>query len=335
MRQPGKTRRRAALLLAVLAAATGAARAQDEFDLRLIRPVVSLSTWGTPAAGLQENGGDYSASTVTFGANIPLGPTRIHPGGKLLGHQYLLGATFSTTSQTIDAPASNPPLVSNPRLYSGGLTFSALFASSAGNLYFGSLGASFAESEDTIDDLDTRLFAVGLGSYRKNDKLMFIYGAALTYVYARQMILPAFGIVWHPNPTWTLMGTLPFYIRVSQKFRPNLQMNYLLYHAGQRYRFANDGLFPGQDPVVYERVGESHLGAEIEYRPTPDLALLGQAGIANRRRLSFANLDEEDFVDDTIDPAPYVKLTLRYAFGKSLMEELEARAGNGLVGTTP
>jgi len=329
MRQSGNSRRRAALLLAVLAAAVGAARADDEFDFRLIRPVVTLSAWGTPPVALQENGGDFSSSTITLGANIPLGPTRIHPGGTLLGHQFLLGATASTTSQTIDA------LDTNPRLYAGGITVSALFASSGGNLYLGSLGASFAEDQDTIDDLDTRLFALGLGSWRKNDELMFIYGAALTYVYARQLILPAFGVVWHPNPTWTLTGTLPFYIRLSQKFRPALQMNYLLYATGQRYRFANNGLFPGQDAVVYERVGENHLGAEIEYRPTPDLALLGQAGVANGRRLSFANLDEDDFVDDTVDPALYVKLTLRYAFGKSLLEEIEARAGNGLTGAAP
>jgi hypothetical protein len=329
MRQPGKTRRRAALLLAVLAAAIGAVRADDEFDFRLIRPIVTLSTWGTPNAELQDNGGDFSASTVSLGANIPLGPTHIHPGGKVLGHQFLLGATVSTTSQTIDA------LPSNPRLYAGVLTFSALFASSAGNLYLGSLGASFAEDEDTIDDLDTRLFALGLGSWRKNDELMFIYGAALTYVYARQMLLPAFGVVWRPNPTWAVTGTLPFYVRVSQKLRPELQMNYLLYATGQRYRFANDGLFPGQDAVVYERVGENHLGAEIEYRPTADLTLLGQAGVANGRRLSFANLDEDDFVDDTIDPALYVKLTLRYAFGKSLMEEIEARAGKAVPGAAP
>lgn len=330
MRQPGNPRRRAALLLVVFAAATGAARADDEFDLRLIRPVVTLSAWGTPATELQENGGDYSSSTVRFGANIPLGPTRVHPGGKLLGHQYMLGATVSTTSETIDA------IPYNPRLYAGGLTFTALFASSAGNLYLGSLGASFAEDEETIDDLDTRLFALGLGSWRTSGGVMFIYGGAVSYIYGRQMFLPAFGFVWRANPTWSLIGTLPFYVRLSQKINPELQMNYLLYATGQRYRFANsDGLFPGQDPVVYERRTESHLGAEIEYRPTPDLALLAQAGIANRRRLAFADLDEEDFAEDTIDPAPYVKLTLRYAFGKSLVEELEARSASGPAGEAP
>jgi len=334
MRQSGKPRRRAALLpviLAVAVAATGAASAQEEFDLRLIRPVVTLSAWGTPTTSLQQNGGDYGASTILFGANIPLGSTHIHPGGKLLGHQYLLGANASTTSQSIDTTALNI----NSRLYSGALTFSALLASSAGNLYLGSVGASFAEDSDTISNLDTRLFAVGLGSYRKSNQLMFIYGAALTYIYARELLLPVFGVVWRPNPTWSLTGTLPFYIRASQKVRPNMQMNYLLYVVGQRYRFANDGLFPGQDAVVYDRVRESHLGAEIEYRPTPDLALLAQAGIANRRQVSFANLNEDDFAADTVDPALYVKLTLRYAFGKSLVEELEARNGNGAAGAKP
>jgi Domain of unknown function (DUF6268) len=261
-------------------------------------------------------------------ANIPLGPTHIHPGGKVLGHQFLLGAMGSTTSQNID------PLPSDPRLYSGALIFSTVIAGSKGNLYLGSVGASFAEDEDTIHDLDTRLFALGLGSWRTSKEFMFIYGGALTYIYGRQALLPAFGLAWTPNPTWSLTGLVPFYWRLSQKLTPTLRMNYLLYVVGQRYRFANDAVFAGQDPVVYERQHESHIGAEIEYKATTDLSLAAQAGIAGRRHLSFSDLDENDFVDDMIDPAPYFKATLRYAFGKSLLEEMEARAGGG-AGTRP
>jgi len=320
MNRLGTLRRHAALFVAILATVVGAARAQDEFDFRLIRPIVTLSAWGVPDADFQEHDGSYNASTVQLNANIPLGPTHIHPGGKVLGHQFLLGATGSTTSQTID------PLPSDPRLYSGALIFSTLIAGSKGNLYLGSVGGSFAEDENTIHDLDTRLFALGLGSYRTSKEFMLIYGGAYSYTYGRPLLLPAFGIAWTPNPTWSVTGAVPFYWRVTQKLNPSLRMNYLLYVVGQRYRFTNDALFAGQGPVVYERQRESHIGAEIEYKATPDLSLAAQAGIAGGRHLAFSDLDDNDIVDDMIDPAPYFKATLRYAFGKSLVEEIESRA---------
>jgi uncharacterized protein DUF6268 len=320
MNRPATLRRHAALFVAILAGAAGAARAQDEFDFRLIRPVVTLSAWGVPDADFQTHDGSYNASTVLLNANIPLGPTHIHPGGKVLGHQFLLGAMASTTTQNID------PLPNDPRLYSGALVFSTLIAGSKGNLYLGSVGGSFAEDEETIHNLDTRVFALGLGSYRTSKEFMFIYGGAYTYLYGRPLLLPAFGIAWTPNPTWSVTGALPFYWRVTQKLTPDLRLHYLLYVVGQRYRFTNDSVFAGQGPVVYERQHESHIGAEIEYKATTDLSLLAQAGIAGGRHLAFSDLDNNDIVDDRIDPAPYIKVSLRYAFGKSLVEEIESRA---------
>jgi hypothetical protein len=321
-------RSRTALVVAILAAATGAAHAQDEFDFRLIRPVVTLSAWTTPDAELQENGTEFGSSTFLFGANIPLGSTKIHPDGKVLGHQFLLGLTASATDQEIEA------LPRDPRLYFGGLTLSAVVAGQK-NLYLWSIGGSFAEDEDTIDDLDTRLFALGLGTYRTSPEFMFIYGAALTYIYGRELLLPAFGIAWTPNETWTVMGAVPFYWRVSQNLGEKWRMNYLLYVAGQRYRFANDGVFPGQNAIVYERQRQRFLGAEIEWRATEDLSLMAQAGFAGGRHLAFANLDEDDFSENIIDPVPYAKVTLRYAFGKSLMEQVEARMGQAGAGSGP
>lgn len=320
--------------LAAAIIAAPAARAQEGFDLRLFRPAVSLWFGGSPDADFKPDPdsapveGQYGARSVGFGANIPLGRTGIHPGNeRLLAHQVLLGVTFATTDQTID------PLSRAPRLYNGGLTTTALFATKAGNLYAGSLGASFAEDEDTIDDLDTRLFALGLGTWRHSNTLAFVYGGAVTFLFGRQSVLPAFGVIWSPRPNWIISGALPFSVRASQRFSDKTRMNYLLYAAGQRYRFANDGTFPGQDAVVFQRMRETHLGAEIEYRPSRDWALMGQAGVAGGRRLSFANLDEDDFFQSKIDPAPYVRVGVRYLFGKTVLEDLGDRIMEKFGGT--
>lgn len=308
-------------LLAAASFAAPAARAQEGFDLRLFRPSVAVWFGGSPDVDFKPDPesppveGQYGARSIGFGANIPLGKTGVHLGNEhLLAHQVLLGVTFATTDQTID------PLARAPRLYNGGITTTALFATQALNLYAVSVGASFAEDEDTIDDLDTRLFALGLGTWRHSPELAFVYGGAVTYLFGRKSILPAFGILWNPAPNWFISGALPFSVRVSQRFNPKLRLNYLLYAAGQRYRFANDGTFPGQNDVVYQRMRESHLGAEIDYRPSPDWAILGQAGVAGGRRLSFSDLGEDDFFQSRINPAPYVKVGVRYVFGKTVLE---------------
>lgn len=293
------------------------ARAQADFELRLFRPSVSLQFGTTADADFQSVDGQYGYNSVGIGMNIPLGRTGIHTGtDHLLAHQVLLGVVAATNDQTIE------PLARSPRLYNGGITTTALFATRAGNLYAGSVGASFAEDEDTINDLDTRLFALGLGTHKHSPELIWVYGGAVTYLFGKKSLLPAFGMIWAPTPGWVISGALPFSVRVSQRLEKNLRLNYLLYASGQRYRFLNNGTFPGQDEVVFQRMRESRLGAEIEYRPSPDWALLAQLGVAGGRRLSFADPGEEDFVEDRIDPSPYVKVGVRYLFGKTILEDL-------------
>jgi len=75
---------------------------------------------------------------------------------------------------------------------------------------------------------------------------------------------------------------------------------------------------------------ESHIGAEIEYRPSHDVVLLGQAGFAIARRLSFADAGEDHFAVTDINAAPYIKLSARFAIGKSLIDQLGGSAA-GLV----
>lgn len=300
-----------------------AARAQEGFDLRLFRPSVNVWFGGSPDVDFKHDpnsvpvDGQYGSRTIGFGANFPLGHTGVKLSNEhLIAHQVLLGVTFATTDQTID------PVNDAPRLYHGGLTTTALFATKAGNLYAGSLGASIAEDENTINDPKARLFALGLGTAKTGDRIWIVYGGAVTYLFGRQSVLPALGMLWNPSPNWFISGALPFSVRVSQHVSEKVRMNYLLYAAGQRYRFANDGQFPGQDPIVYQRMRESHLGAEIEYRPSRDWSILGQGGIAGGRRLSFADLGEDDFFDSKIDPAPYVRVGVRYVFGKTVLEDL-------------
>ena len=320
----------ALVVAAVLTAAP--ARAQDEYEFKLLRPTVTVSALAEPNADFKDPDpqfadGQFRASNFTLAANIPLGGVHLHTTGDLLAHQILLTAFAGTGSQTIDSPA----LDLTPRLYTGLVAGSVLFGTRKANLYYASLGASFAEEDAAPGGPRARPYGLFLGTARNSHGVMFTYGAAFTYLFGRGLLLPAFGVVWSPNPTWTISGFLPFSWRFSQKLNDKFRMNYLLYAAGQQYRFANDGNFAVSDSSVYESMKESHAGAEVEYRPSRDVVLLGQAGFAIARRLSFAEAGEDHFATTDINAAPYIKLSARFAIGKSLIDQL----GGSAAGLAP
>jgi hypothetical protein len=314
----------AVLAVALVAGSAGAARAQ-EFDLRLLRPMVTVTGTYVPDEDFKDVDGQYGNRNASFLANIPLGSVHIRTGSgaKILASQWMLTMGGGATDQTLDIVARQP------RLYNGLFNVSYMFASHKPNLHYISVGGSFAEDEDTISsNFDARVSALYLGTHRKSDTMTFIYGGAYSFVYGRGLLLPAFGLIWTPNETWSLTGAVPFFWRLSQKFNEHFRLNYLLYASGQRYGFRNDNDFAGvTDDKVYERVREQRLAAEAEVHPARGFTLLLQAGVAVARRLGFSTLDSStlDLLDEQIKPAPYARLAFRFPLGKSVVDELQDR----------
>jgi hypothetical protein len=314
----------------------GPARAQGEVDLRLFRPSLTFTGIGTTKADFTDEDidGDFRSANLSLLANIPLGPAHLDTEGGVIGWQPMLTIGAGATDQSFDLPGVDR----EPRLYNGSVNGSLLLISSKPNLHYISIGASFAEEEETVSDPDIRGSAIYFGTYRKSDAWTFIYGGAYSFVYGRGLLLPAFGIIWTPNQHWTLSGVIPFGWRLSQKLGETTFMNYVLWVSGQRYGFENDGTFtvPAEfrDDKVYERVREQHLGAELELGRGRPVSFLAQAGIAVARRLAFTPIEShgggvEDvpdaLVDDAIDPAPYLRLSLRIPLGKSVIDELREK----------
>lgn len=89
---------------------------------------------------------------------------------------------------------------------------------------------------------------------------------AATYQFGRGLAVPVVGGIWRVNPRWSLSGTLPFSVAASYRVRDNLGLRFLLGFAGNRYRFANDGEFPGQPETVYLSIVQSRPIAEVEWK---------------------------------------------------------------------
>ncbi|HXH28101.1 MAG TPA: DUF6268 family outer membrane beta-barrel protein [Candidatus Polarisedimenticolia bacterium] len=323
MRSTGRLPRWGATLgifLLALAAGGRTARAQEDLELQLFRPRLEIAAERTPDKPFRDITGDFAQRAVELKVNIPLGPTIFHPQSEhLLGHQVFAQVQYAS------APTDISFLSRTPRLQTGAVRVAALFLSQHLNLYGGMLGASFAEDDKTIHNLDARFSGLGFGTYRKTEKLTFLYGGVVSYQYGRRLTVPLFGVSWRYRSRWTLFSVVPFLAKTTYTGSEKLRLSFQLAVAGNRYRFSNEGDFPGEPETIFLRLRQARLGAEIEYFVTRDTSFVGEAGVQNARTLDFTRTSrpDSDFFSEPIEPAGYVKVAWRHTFGKSLVEKMQ------------
>ncbi|HEU4401345.1 MAG TPA: hypothetical protein VFT43_04500 [Candidatus Polarisedimenticolia bacterium] len=292
----------------------GLLRAQEELELDLFRPRVDVAFDRTASRPFEDVSGDYGTHSESLSALVPLGGTHLRPGRDLLGYQLFAQAELATASPGISF------LARQRRLETGALRFSGLFLGRSKNLYWGSIGASVAEDEETIHDAKARFSAIGLGTHRLSGRVLLLYGGAFTHQFGRGLALPLFGAIWTLDPKWTLTGALPFSVVARYRWRRDLDLRLRLTVAGNRYRVSNQGDFPGEPQTVFLRLVQTQMLGEVDWRAGRNVALLAQAGVVRTRKLAFAN-GNDDFIETGVRPAGYLKLAARFSFGRTLLDQ--------------
>jgi hypothetical protein len=266
------------------------------------------------------NDEEFGRGTLFLNTNIPLGGTHLRPEGSIVGYQFFASAQFASSSTDITF------LSRNPDLYNGGLRFTAVMLGKGLNMYVASIGASFAEDQDTIGDMKPRFSGLGLGTHKKSEKTTFVYGGAYTFTFGRGRVLPLFGVMWKLNSRWSLSTVLPLTVRATYHPGPNGKFHMLLTPAGDEFRFSNEDPveFSGKEDTVFLRLTGIKLGAEWEYKASSHFGFAVQGGVIGARRLKFVESQGEDpFLDARIDPAGYLRLLARFTFGESLLDKMK------------
>ena len=306
--------------LAVLACGAAPVLAQEDIDLRLFRPQIDLSGETFQDKPFDDMTGEkYGSDALSFAANIPLGKTHVRWDRKYRASQFFAHVLASRSTPDITFLTG-----AQRQLYSGVLAASGVWLSRSNNLYVASAGGSFAEDDRTIHDAKWRSYALFLGTHKIREWITLVYGGAATYQFGRGLALPVIGMVWWINPKWTLIGTLPFSVAATYRIRDDLGLRLLLGFAGNRYRFANDGEFPGQPETVYLSTLQSRLNAELEWKAGSAVSLYAQGGTARTLQFVFsddANIGGDKFIDDSTVPTGYLKVGARFTFGKSILDE--------------
>ncbi|MGH9748902.1 MAG: DUF6268 family outer membrane beta-barrel protein [Candidatus Polarisedimenticolia bacterium] len=297
-------------------------RAQtEEIELDLFRPRVELTGETAAAREFQEGTGELEWRALSVNANIPLGSVHADLKGRVLAYQHFLSANFAEVPADIE-------LLNDPdrTLYHGGARFTTMMLGRSKNLYIISAGTTFAEDSETLGSMKQRLSALFAATHRVNPKVMLIYGGAFTYQFGRGTPLPLFGVSWRAGERWTLSGALPFSISARYAATRDLSVRLRLAASGNRYRFENQGEFPGADEVVFLRLVQTQVAGGIEWRASPDVTLMAEAGITRASTVTFTDGDgDTDLLEDSTDPGGYLKVGMRFLFGESLLTRLQDR----------
>jgi len=306
-------------VLLVVLGGPGAALAQEDIDLRLFRPQVTVSGDTFQDKPFDQGSGEFGAGSLSLFANLPLGRTHVRWDKNYRASQFFAHVAANSASPDITFLAGQ-----QHRLYSGVLAASGLWLSRANNLYLASAGESFAEDDRTIHDLKGRFYAFGLGTHRIRDWITLIYGGAATYQFGRALALPVAGVYWWINPKWSFIGTLPFSAAGFYRATDRLSVIMRLGFAGNRYRYANEGQFPTSNDVVYLSILQSQTTGAVEWAAAKDVSLFVEAGVVRTLRFVFsedADVSRDKFVDTSTQPAGYLKAGARFTFGKSILDD--------------
>lgn len=292
----------------------------EELELDLFRPRVEFTGETAAAREFQEGTGELDWRALSVNANIPLGSVHADLQGRVLAYQHFLSANFS------DVPVDIPLVTESDRtLYHGGVRFTTMLLGRSKNLYVISGGTSFAEDSETLGEMKQRFSGLFAATHRVNPKVLLIYGGAFTYQFGRGTPLPLFGVSWRANERWTLSGALPFSISARYAATKDLSVRLRLAAAGNRYRFENRGEFPGADEVIFLRLVQTQVAGGIEWRASPDVTLMAEAGISRATTVTFTDGDgDTDLLEDSTDPGGYLKVGVRFLFGETLLTRLQA-----------
>jgi hypothetical protein len=200
-------------------------------------------------------------------------------------------------------------------LYALDVGLTGIHVLSPKQLFTWSLRPGVAEESSTLSSPRLKLSGSGVAVYEKSDSLTLLYGGAYSFVRGRGKLLPVFGFRWRPRARTTVSVLGPFHGRVHRRLNDRLIVAAQAGLRGNQYHIANNEQFASSTNSLYVRFHEVRLGGELGIRLNGPVALLGEAGVATARTLTYADGRTALFSQD-VGATPYVSIRLRYVFAK-------------------
>jgi hypothetical protein len=178
-----------------------------------------------------------------------------------------------------------------------------------------SVATGFAEDSSTVSSPKVKVTGRVVAAYRKNDSLTLLYGGGYSFDLGQGKLLPVFGFRWRPQPGTTVSVIGPFSGHVQQRVSQRLMVGAQAGLRGNQYHVANNEQFSSPTDTLYLRLKELRFGGQVGVRLNRSVALLGDAGVATARTLTYADGKTRLSTLD-VGAQPYVSISLRYSFSK-------------------
>jgi hypothetical protein len=178
-----------------------------------------------------------------------------------------------------------------------------------------SVRSGFAEDYSTISSPKIKLTGSVVAAYRRSDSLTLLYGTAYSFVLGRGKPLPVLGFRWHPHPGTTVSVLGPFTGHVHQRVSRRLMAGAQGGLHGNQHHIANSERFSSPMNNLYLRFHEVRLGGQVGFRLSRHVALLGEAGVAMARTLTYED-GKARLASLDVGAEPYASIALRYSFSK-------------------
>ena len=263
-----------------------------------------------PATGLAQPGQSYGFRDVGLRVTAPLIGGWDWDSSEMSKFRLLLAfARFKTDSALV------PYLPGRQDLYALDAGFSGIHVLNPEHQITWSVGSGFAEDNSTVSSPKVKVTGRVVAAYRKSGSLTLLYGGRYSFDLGRGRLLPVFGFRWRPYPGTVVSVLGPFAGHVHQRVSQRLMIGAQAGLRGNQYHIANNEQFSSPANNLYLRLKELRLGGQVGVRLNRSVALLGEAGVATARTLTYADGKTKLFSPD-VGAKPYVSISLRYSFSK-------------------
>jgi hypothetical protein len=285
------------------------AAAQDSYWGLQPGPSIVATAGMVPTTDLAQPGQSYGSRDAGLRVRVPLIGGWDWDSNEMSKFRLLAFAGFKADSALV------PYMSGRQDLYALDAGVSAIHALNPKHEITWSVGAGFAEDSSTISSPRVKVTGRVVAAYRKSDSLTLLYGGAYTFVLGEGKLLPVFGFRWRPRPGTTVSVLGPFAGHVHQRVNQRLMVGAQAGLRGNQYHIQNNEQFSSPTNNLYLRLKELRLGGQVGIRLNRSVALLGEAGVATARTLTFAD-GKTRLSSLDAGAKPYVSISLRYSFSK-------------------
>lgn len=198
----------------------------------------------------------------------------------------------------------------NKQLLRVGAGATALLAFGLRNLYFVNVKTLLMEDLETIHPSRLRYSGNAFWRHRSNDQFNYTLGISYSYVYGRSVVLPVLGFGYHFTKEDVVNVVLPFNIHYTHLFDRRFSLSVFLKPNGGSYYIQQQLNDSVKIADVLFRQRNTQVGISLNYKSYSHFVLIPEIGIAGKTHLSF------DGVKTTTQPSVYIKLGIRYRFGR-------------------